>query len=107
MQRSIVDTGSRKVTSVAVVLSDGGMVGRHIDGVGRNRHRRREVHLLPSRAGFFLERPLGKQRSVAAPQAPDMRTRVGACLVEPNTRDEPAPVRLELDAQFNGTGIGT
>src|SRR5580700_4979176 len=73
----------------------------NIYGVGREGHRRREVHLLPARAALPCEGRPRQQRAAAAPEVPYM----GACVIdtleETHSGNEAAGIGCEPYPQFD------
>ena len=72
------------------------VVRRHVDRARRDRHRRREVHLLPPRCRLARERRRRQLGPRARPEIADVRPGVRCCLVEPHPRQESVHVRTEL-----------
>ena len=82
------------------------MVRGHVHAVGRDRHWRGEVHLLPPRRGLVGKGPLSQQLPTARPEAANVRASVGAALVEPEAANRASHVGAELHPDFHGSRVG-
>ena len=106
MDRTVVHPCTGKVATVDRIVAIGCEVRRHIDGVGIDGHRGREVHLLPTRSSFAGEGGRCQQAARGSPQIADVRAGVGGAFVKTDTGDVPARIRCEPDPQLNRIGIG-
>jgi len=105
MQRWVVEVGCGKVKLVSGIVSHRGVIGSHIGGVRRDGHRRRKVHLLPTRSTLPAEGGSDQQRPAAAPQTAGMRAGIQAALVKANAGNVPTHIGVELNPNFHGTRI--
>src|SRR6476661_1770953 len=106
MQRRVIEAAVDKVVRVGRIMADVSVIRHHIVRAGGDGHGSREIHLLPAGGTFSAERGLGKQLAVGGPQTAYVRAGVGAGFEEPNTIDHTVDVGIELDAEFNGPGVG-
>ena len=101
MQRRAVHSHARKVVLVDAVMAPNGEVRSHVDGVGGDRYRSGEIHLLPAGVGLTREGSRCQQRAVARPEIADMRADIGARLEEADTRNVAAGICVELNSQLH------
>ena len=81
------------------------MVRNDVNGVGRDRHRAREVDLLPTAGTLVAKGGRGQQGTRSVPQVTHVRTSVLRTFVEPNAYDLAGGRGLKLDAQFYRVGV--
>ena len=96
-----VAVGAGEVVEVERVVAVGGVVGGEVGGAGADGDRVGEVDLLPAARALAGEGRTREQRSLRAPEAAQMRTRIPRTLEETDTGHVPSDARRELDSRFD------